>query len=145
MEKKPSSPIPAHSRIVSCASIPIRLRRYGFGVNPSMVQAISRAPSLRSKCPKRLCLAARKKSLQEDSFFGDRICLEKVSGVLNRTTPSNRPYLYLERNAFLAVNEAFPAYGIACSPIVGDPDTWAAFHCFDPDGNQINVSACRYD
>lgn len=131
------------SRLVSYAEVPLR-----FGVTNLEAsvgwyrQFLGLVPS-EQEIPDGSALLKGKSPYQAPSYFGERVWLEQVEQLSGRTNPAARPYFYLEREAFLDVHQRFPEHGIECSPIVGDPDWWAVFHCYDPDGNRINVSTCR--
>ncbi|WP_274654560.1 VOC family protein [Paenibacillus humicola] len=132
-----------NSRLVSYADVPVR-----FGVTDLEASTawythfLGLIPSER-EVPSGYALLKGKSPYQDSSFYGDRVWLEKVKEVTQRTNSAARPYFYLEKETFLDIHKRSKELNIECSPIVGDPVWWAAFHFFDPNGNRINVSTCR--
>lgn len=131
------------SRLVSYAEVPVRFGVTDLDAAVSWYKHYLGLISSDREVPYGYALLKGKSPYQDSSYFGERVWLEKVDQVPQRTNPAARPYFYLEKETFLDIHKRFNELNFSCSQIVGNPEYWATFHFFDPDGNRINVSTCQ--
>ncbi|MDX8367091.1 VOC family protein [Cytobacillus sp. IB215665] len=65
---------------------------------------------------------------------------EMIDSDFEQSNPAVRVYFDLkQKNMFFNTYELFKERGVTTSQIAGNPNMWAGFHVYDPDGNRINL------